>query len=89
MDQGAFWLILRHEPYLFIREVTMYIIDRFEGEWAIVETENRSTFNLPRNILPIDLKEGDVISIQINADPIATIERSKKAKSLLDNFFDE
>lgn len=67
----------------------MYIIERFEGEWAIVETENRSTFNLPRSILPIELKEGDVISIQISADPVATRQRSKKAKSLLDNFFDE
>jgi len=67
----------------------LYIIDRFEGDWAIVETENRIIFNLPRSILPTDLKEGDVISIQINVDPVATKQRSKNTKSLLDNFFDE
>lgn len=67
----------------------MYIIDRFEGDWAIVETENRTTFNLPRSVLPTDLKEGDVINIKVSIDPEATIQRSKNAKSLLDSFFDE
>jgi len=67
----------------------MYIIDRFEEDWAIVEIENRTTFNLPRSILPTDLKEGDVINIQVTINSEATKQRSEKAKSLLDNFFDE
>jgi len=67
----------------------MYIIDRFEGDLAIVEMENRTTFNLPRSILPSDLKEGDVIDIQISINSEAAKQHSKKAKSLLDNFFDE
>lgn len=67
----------------------MYIIDRFEEDWAIVETENRTNFNLPRNVLPVDLKEGDVIDIQVSINTAATKQRSEKVKSLLDNFFDE
>ncbi len=67
----------------------MYIVDRFEGDWAIVETETRTTFNLPRSVLPADLKEGDVIYIHVGIDSEATIQRSKKARSLLDNFFQE
>lgn len=66
----------------------MYIIDRFEGQWVIVEAENRTTFNLPRSVLPVDIKEGDVINIHVSLDPVATRQRSKKAKSILDNFFD-
>ncbi|HBV86168.1 DUF3006 domain-containing protein [Desulfosporosinus sp.] len=67
----------------------MFIIDRFENEWAIVETQNRTNFNLPRSVLPADLKEGDVIDIQVSINTEATKQRSKKVKSLLDNFFDE
>lgn len=67
----------------------MYIIDRFEGEWAIIETENRAMFNLPRSVMPTDLKEGDVINILVSIDTESTLQRSKASKSLLDNFFDE
>lgn len=66
----------------------MYIIDRFEGDWAVVETENRTTFNLPRSILPADLKEGDVINILVSINKEATSQRSKTAKKLLDDFFE-
>jgi len=65
------------------------IIDRFEGDWAIIETENRQTFNFPRFILPPGIKEGDVISIQVGIDLVATKERAEKSERLLDNFFDE
>jgi len=65
------------------------IIDRFEGDWAIIETENRHTFNLPRSILPPEVKEGDVISLQVGIDLVATKDRTEKSKSRLKNLFDE
>ncbi|HWQ41717.1 MAG TPA: DUF3006 domain-containing protein [Desulfosporosinus sp.] len=65
----------------------MLIIDRFEGDWAIIETENRRTFNLPRFVLPPGIKEGDVISIQVGIDLVATKERAEKAKRMSDNLF--
>ena len=67
----------------------MFIIDRFEGDWAIIETENRHTFNLPRFVLPPGIKEGDVISIQVGIDLVATKERAEKSKRMIDNLFDE
>lgn len=67
----------------------VYILDRMEEDWAIIETDKGVTFNLPRCVLPVDLKEGDVIKIQISIDTDATLQRSGKAKSLLNNFFDE
>lgn len=67
----------------------MFIIDRFEGDWAIVETENRLTFNLPRSSLPPGLKEGDVINIQVSIDLVATKERTEQSKRMVENLFDE
>jgi hypothetical protein len=67
----------------------VFIIDRFEGDWAIIEMENRHTFNMPRFVLPLGIKEGDVISIQVGIDLVATEERADKAKRLINNLFDE
>ncbi|MHB8075342.1 DUF3006 domain-containing protein [Desulfosporosinus fructosivorans] len=67
----------------------MFIIDRFEGDWAIVETEDRHTFNLPRFIIPPGIKEGDVINIQVGIDLFATNERVKKSNRMVGDLFDE
>lgn len=67
----------------------MFIIDRFEGQWAVIETDDRTTFNLPRSILPSDAKEGDVITLIAAINRENTQKRREKARSLLDNFFDE
>lgn len=67
----------------------MFIIDRFEGDWAIIETENRHMFNLPRFLLPPGSKEGDVISLHVGIDIEATKERTEKSKRMLDNLFEE
>ncbi|MDK2816208.1 MAG: hypothetical protein PWR22_837 [Moorella sp. (in: firmicutes)] len=67
----------------------MFIIDRFEGDWAVIETDDRKTFNLPRSVLPRDAKEGDVITLTASIDVETTQKRREKAKALLDNFFDE
>ena len=67
----------------------MFIIDRFEGDWAIIEMENRHTFNLPRSVLSPGIKEGDVISILVDIDTVVTRERAETSKRMLDNLFDE
>jgi len=67
----------------------VFIIDRFEGDWAIIETETRRTFNLPRSVLPLSVEDGDVISIQVGIDVAATRKRTEDAKRRLGNFFDE
>ncbi|WP_455714825.1 DUF3006 domain-containing protein [Anaerosporobacter sp.] len=39
----------------------LYIIDRFEGSFAICEQENGSFITIPRFHLPKEVKEGDCI----------------------------
>lgn len=65
----------------------MFIMDRFEGDWAVIEY-GRTTFNLPRNLLPPDVKEGDVVSIIISVDQTLTAERRQKAAEMMEGFFE-
>ncbi|MGB9887926.1 MAG: DUF3006 domain-containing protein [Moorellales bacterium] len=65
----------------------MLVLDRFEGGFAVIEHDGR-TFNLPRELLPADAKEGDVLSIVIRVDHRATAERRKKVQALSDSLFD-
>lgn len=51
-----------------------YIIDRFEGKFAVVELENGKFVDIPREAIPETAHEGDIISITV--DESAT----KKAK---------
>lgn len=65
----------------------MFIIDRFEGEWAVIECDG-ITFNIPRFLLPAKAKEGDVISISISIDQTKTKERRQKGEEMMKGFFD-
>ena len=56
------------------------VIDRFEGEYAVVETEDSKMFNIPKSLLP-DAKEGDKFEI-IRADDISLSEFQKKVESM-------
>lgn len=62
----------------------MFIIDRFEGDWVIVEY-NRKTFNLPRTIIPPEAVEGDVIQIKISVDVNDTVKLKGDVKALADS----
>lgn len=41
------------------------IVDRFEGDFAVVEKEEGVFYNMPKALL-VDAKEGDVIHIIVN-----------------------
>ena len=62
------------------------IIDRFEEEWAVLETQdnNQITFNFPRHLLPKETKEGTVLIIDINIDKEETKRRRDKVQNLHD-----
>lgn len=60
----------------------MLIIDRFEGEQAVVEF-GKITFEIPRAALPKNTKEGDVILISIDHD------RTQSRKERIDQLSDE
>ncbi len=62
-----------------------WTIDRFEGDFAVVETENRQMADIPRAALPPDVKEGDVVVLQIGREETERkkSEISERFKSLL------
>ena len=66
----------------------MYIIDRFEGPWAVIEYK-RTTFSIPREILPPSAKEGSLINIDVTMDVESGKKRSQDAQKLMDELFEE
>jgi len=64
------------------------IIDRFEGDWAVMEW-NGITFNFPRRLLPGGAKEGDVIRIVSEVDAARTADRRRRVRQLEDKLFRE
>lgn len=61
------------------------IVDRVEEEYLVVELEDGSISNIPRNI--IDANEGDVIDITINDE--VTKNRKNRIKELIDSVFED
>ena len=57
------------------------IIDRFEGDFAVCELEDKSFVNVPR-VLFGNAKEGDIFNIQ--KDDAAKDKQMEKARSLFD-----
>ena len=60
------------------------IIDRFEGDSAVVELPSKVIINIPRILLP-NAKEGDVISIEIDKEE--TKNRKKRVNNLMNDLF--
>ena len=67
----------------------MLIIDRFEGEKAVIEfsrNEERFTFDIPKVILPEKAEAGDVVELKINKD--TTKNRKERIEKLSDELFE-
>ena len=62
------------------------IIDRFEGDFAVVEAPNTQFYNLPRALCP-DAKEGDVLIIEVDSQ--TTLARAERISKLMDSVFEE
>lgn len=66
------------------------IIDRFEGEYAVCEKENRAMIDIKRCAIPIGAKEGDVLQIGgdgIRIDPSETEKRKREIDELTKNLW--
>jgi hypothetical protein len=68
--------------------VKHFIIDRFEGQWAVIEYGD-DVFNLPKEALPEGSKEGDVLDIDIKVDEEATRARKEHIQRMADRLFEE
>ena len=71
-----------------------YTIDRFEGSFAVLESESLVFFDIKKSLLPSGAKEGDIISVAYeNGKQIIRIEKEKtkkqyeKIKKLRDRVF--
>ncbi len=62
-------------------------IDRFEGEYAVVEIDDGSFANLPLALVPTGADEGSVVSITL--DSTATDKRQEKINNLMDKLFED
>ncbi|ACM59362.1 Protein of unknown function (DUF3006) [Caldicellulosiruptor bescii] len=67
--------------------VKKVVIDRFEGNFAIVELEGRKMVAVPIEIVPEDAKEGDVLVISIEVQ--STQERKQRIKDLFESLREE
>lgn len=56
------------------------IVDRFEGEFAVVEMQDKTQVNMPKILLPQHTKEGDMIDIILNNE---ATEKKKETISKL------
>lgn len=68
------------------------IIDRLEGEFAVVELENKKIINIPMNKMPKGIREGVVINIfdtRISIDEIETKKLSKEIDELMEDMWEE
>ena len=66
-------------------------VDRFEENIAIIELEDRSTTNITKDKLPIDIKEGDIVIFsdnKISIDKEETKKRKQEIHNLMDKLFE-
>lgn len=64
-----------------------FTIDRFEGDYAIVELEDMQMVEIPRIALPMEAKEGDIIQVTIDQDE--TEKRRKRIEEKFKSLFGE
>jgi len=59
-------------------------IDRFEGNLAVLLTDDGTAINVPRALLPKGAKAGDILAVTIDRDAGATKQVSDKTRKVQD-----
>lgn len=60
------------------------IIDRFEGNFAVIEAEDGKIYNIPKELFHC-CSEGDILNLEFDEEE--TLKRKNNAKSLMNNLF--
>jgi hypothetical protein len=55
-----------------------WVIDRIEGEWAVIDRPDGTSFDLPRWMLPDGCREGDVLRVAVGRDGAAATWRIER-----------
>ena len=63
------------------------IVDRFEGNIAVVELENGQMIDCPKALLPANAKEGSIINITV--DENATNAKLKEVTERMNKLFND
>ncbi|MGE5629034.1 MAG: DUF3006 domain-containing protein [Solirubrobacterales bacterium] len=66
------------------------IIDRFEGQYAVCEKEDKNMVNIEKEKIPAMAKEGDVLDIKdglIEINELETIKRNKEMEEITKNLW--
>lgn len=61
------------------------VIDRFEGEFAIVELPDGKTIDCPKKLIPSNAKEGSILTITV--DETSTNEKLQKNTERMNRLF--
>ncbi|NLL31049.1 MAG: DUF3006 domain-containing protein [Clostridiales bacterium] len=62
--------------------IVKVIIDRFEGEFAVCEKEDRKIIDIEISKLPSNAKEGDVLNISNDTITIEVEETEKRRRKI-------
>ena len=65
----------------------MWIIDRFEGEFAVLEGET-GMLTVPRSSLPADIREGDAVTALPDGRYALDAGRSERRRKQLSSLFE-
>ena len=63
------------------------IIDRFEGNYAVVEFSDKKTADFPRELIPEGAEEGNVLDITIDYEE--TKKRKEEIADLMEDMWKE
>ena len=61
-------------------------LDRFEGETAVCYDDLKQEFKIKKNMLPCNVKEGDVVTLS-NGSYVIDIDATQKRKELARSLF--
>jgi len=62
------------------------IVDRIEDNYMVIELEDGRFINISKELIP-DIKEGDVIDININHEE--TLKRKKEITQVMNDLFEK
>lgn len=60
------------------------VIDRFEGDFAVIELDSGGFSNLPRELVP-NAKESDIVTIEVESGKTETEKRQARLRRLFNN----
>jgi hypothetical protein len=69
-----------------------YIIDRFEGDWAVCESADGKMVDIEKSKLPKNAEVGDVIILEnghFRVDKEETDKRRKEIEDLMNELFED